>query len=62
MTFPELIDVSLRTDESFRGKVHKNHHKGTSALYALYAPRTSGGFQATVDDLDWRLEQKTFQA
>ena len=35
MTFPELIDVSLRTDKSFRGKVHKNHHKGTSPLLDL---------------------------
>ena len=35
MTFPELIDVSLRTDKSFRCKVHKNHHKGTSPLLDL---------------------------
>jgi hypothetical protein len=35
LTFPELVDVFLRTDVTFRNQVHKNHHKGNSPLLDL---------------------------
>jgi hypothetical protein len=35
MTYPELIDVFLRTDATFRDQLHKNHHKGFSPLLDL---------------------------
>lgn len=35
MTFPELVDISLRTDDTFRYQIHKNHHKGNSPLLDL---------------------------
>ncbi len=35
LTFPELDDVFLRTDATFRNQVHKNHHKGRSPLLHL---------------------------
>ncbi|KAK4007312.1 hypothetical protein OUZ56_012472 [Daphnia magna] len=35
LAFPELVDVFLGTDATFRNQVHKNHLKGNSPLLDL---------------------------